>query len=51
MDFRLDWPADAFVAGLFLVVVAMVAYVRQVMAREDADEAARDETHESPPTP
>jgi len=37
MDFHLDWPADGVALGLFAAVVVMVAYVRNVLASDDAD--------------
>lgn len=37
MDFHLDWPADGVALGLFALVVVMVAYVRNVLARDDVD--------------
>ncbi|HEY5541215.1 MAG TPA: hypothetical protein VIL41_07165 [Coriobacteriia bacterium] len=50
MDFRPDWPSDAVVLGLFLLVVAMVAYVRRVVTREDSQDDPSDD-NEGPATP
>lgn len=51
MDFRLDWPADAVALGLFAAVLLMVAYVRNVIAREETDDADQPDHHESAKTP
>jgi hypothetical protein len=43
-DFHPDLPADAIVLALFLVIIALVAYVRAWATRdeEDAEEAPRE---------
>ena len=46
MDFRLDWPADAVALGLFLVIVVMVAYVRNVIAREGDPDGGSNSRHD-----
>jgi hypothetical protein len=42
-DFRPDMPSDAIAAGLFALVLSIVAYVRrQAGAQDSSDESARD---------
>ena len=48
MDFRPDLPVDAIVLGLFVLVVAMVAYVRNVVAREEPDDAVSHDEADPP---
>lgn len=49
-DFRPDLPVDAIVLGLFLVLVIIVAYVRNVLETQDTDEEPPAE-NEIPRTP
>ena len=47
-DFRLDLPADAVVIAMFVVVVAIVAYIRGIAAEEHSEDAQID-SGDAPP--